>query len=323
MIDAALLNCLADGQFHSGQEVGKSLGISRSAVWKQVKYLETLGVEVYSVRGRGYRIPGGLELLNEAAVQECFSGRLSQVVSKQVVDSTNLMALRELNQPGAHRSLYLAEYQESGKGRRGRRWVSPFASNLYMSLIWRFQQGVAALEGLSLVVGVAVAEALQAYGLSDVQLKWPNDLLVGQSKLGGILLEMQGDASGECHVVIGIGLNVAMHESAATEVDQPWTSVAGALKRPVSRNELLMLILERLIDRLETFSQQGFSAFKPQWEALHAYQNEDITLHLGSKQISGRCIGVDEHGALLVDQDGEVKTYHAGEVSVRLHGTGH
>ncbi len=321
MIDERLLSVLADGCFHSGQELGERLGVSRSAIWKQMKMLESLGVEIYSVRGRGYRLPRGLDLLCEQSIsQACHQqvgARLKRILLERVVDSTNLMAMRDVQQGSAAGHLYLAEYQTAGKGRRGRTWVSPFGCNLYFSLVWGFSEGVAALEGLSLVVGLAIHKALQSLGIQGVSLKWPNDLLVGSHKLAGILLEMQGDAAGECQVVIGVGVNVAMPEGEEAKIDQPWVDLSRLTSMPISRNQLMAAILNHLIPELERFGSIGFSGYREEWQAVHAFQNEPVRLILGNKEIVGRCLGVDGHGALIIHHQGGVEHFHAGEVSMR------
>ena len=324
MIDDRLLAILSNGQFHSGQELGDLLGVSRSAIWKQMKELEQLGVDVYSIRGRGYRVPGGLDLLCEKEIvtgcSEYASSRLTTISLQRVVDSTNMMAMREVHQQGVVSGrLYLAEYQTAGKGRRGRAWVSPFAKNLYFSLVWRFTQGAAALEGLSLVVGLALVKALSCLGVEQVQVKWPNDLLVNSKKLAGILLEMHGDASGECQVVIGVGVNVAMPDQAQESIDQPWTDLHKLCDGGISRNSLMSEVLNHLVPELERFSEHGFSVFRDEWQKIHAYQNETVRLLLGNKEVVGECLGVDEHGALIVQHAAGVEHFHAGEISVRSH----
>lgn len=321
MLDERLLTALADGQFHSGQELGALLGVSRSAVWKQMKTLESLGVEVYSIRGRGYRIPGGLELLCEERIANACSqsvvGDLQKIEVHRVLDSTNLQAMRELQAGASSGQLYLAEYQTAGKGRRGRTWVSPFGRNLYFSLVWSFAAGAAGLEGLSLVVGIALHRALTDLGLDQVALKWPNDLLANQKKLAGILLEMQGDASGECQVVIGVGVNVQMPDEAEEHITQPWTDLTRLVGRSVSRNQLMATVLNHLVPTLKLFAEQGFAPFKGEWQSLHAHQGQTVTLSSAQQEITGVCLGVDDHGALVIEHANGKEAFYAGEVSLR------
>ncbi|NQZ31479.1 MAG: bifunctional biotin--[acetyl-CoA-carboxylase] ligase/biotin operon repressor BirA [Oceanospirillaceae bacterium] len=322
MIDLALLKILADGKFHSGTSLGKELGLGRSAVWKQMKAIESYGVEVFSVRGRGYRLPKGLDLLDVEHVRGLLSAQaksqLEHIELNTFTDSTNLMALRNIDQ-WRHGALYVTEYQQAGRGRRGRTWVGSLATNLYFSLMWKFSGGAVALQGLSLLVGVSVIEALSEVGIKGVELKWPNDLLFKGRKLAGILLEMQGDASGEVSVVIGIGINVLMSESSkqASQIDQPWVDLASITDRKIDRNKLLAVILSRLIENLNVFSTQGFSAFIDRWMAVHAYQDSYVKLISPNSEIEGICRGVNEQGALLLERFGQIEAHHGGEISVR------
>ncbi|NRA22787.1 MAG: bifunctional biotin--[acetyl-CoA-carboxylase] ligase/biotin operon repressor BirA [Oceanospirillaceae bacterium] len=322
MIDSALLKILADGKFHSGTSLGKTLNFSRSAIWKQMQALPEFGVEVYSVRGRGYRLPRGLDLLEVERFLDQMSPKtravLQHVELKTFTDSTNLMALRNIDQwrDGA---LYVSEFQHAGRGRRGRTWVGPLATNLYFSLMWRFAGGAAALEGLSLMVGLSMVQALAQLGIKGVALKWPNDLLYKRKKLAGILLEMQGDASGEVSVVIGVGLNVAMRELSGLtqEIDQPWTDLSSISDRSIDRNELLGVCLSKLIENLQLFSQQGFAAFMDSWHQVHAFQDSYVKLITAQTEIAGVCRGVNAQGALLLERYDKIEAHYGGEISVR------
>lgn len=322
MIDITLLQILADGKFHSGTDLGEVLGLSRSAIWKQMKAVEECGVEVYSVRGRGYRLPRGLDLLDLDRLNEYFNPQVKQALQlvdlKTFTDSTNLMALRNIRERN-HAALYLTEYQSAGRGRRGRSWVGPVASNLYFSLIWRFNGGAASLQGLSLVVGLSVVQGLKELGVGDIELKWPNDLLSKGRKLAGILLEMQGDASGDVSVVIGVGINVLMSpQSKQNEsIDQPWIDLSSITDRKLDRNKLLAAIINKLVNNIELFASEGFAVFVKAWQALHAYQDSYVRLIMSPNEIEGICRGVDEHGALLLERYGKIEAYHGGEISVR------
>ncbi|MBR9868804.1 MAG: bifunctional biotin--[acetyl-CoA-carboxylase] ligase/biotin operon repressor BirA [Oceanospirillales bacterium] len=316
-----LLAVLADGKFHSGQALGKVLGVSRSAIWKQIKSIEESGLEIYSVKGRGYRIPGGLDLLHRELIEEALEPGVSDALNlidlSLIIPSTNAKAMEAVYRDG-HGSLYLAEQQTSGRGRRGRSWASPFASNLYFSLTWQFSNGAAALEGLSLAVGVALIRGLARLGIEGVEVKWPNDLLWRGRKLAGVLLEMSGDAAGDCFVVIGVGINVKMPEAAAEAIDQPWVDLQQALGVAPSRNRLLAELINELVPVLRQFSEEGFAVFRDEWQAVNAHRNQVISLNLGNRQELGVCRGVNQTGALLLEADGGLQAYHGGEVSVRL-----
>src|SRR6056297_552208 len=252
MPQADLLARLADGEFHSGQVLADDMGVSRTAIWKQLARLEGLGLQLESVRGRGYRIPGGLDLLSEERIRLGLSSEAEKLAAEiavlPVVDSTNSELLRRQLFPPGQSLICTAEQQQSGRGRRGRDWISPFARSVYLSLTWDFAQGAAALEGLSLAAGVCVARALRATGVAVPQLKWPNDVLYDGRKVGGILIEMTGDAAGPARVVLGVGVNVAMPSAVADGIDQPWTDLAAIAGRDLpSRSALVAGLLNALL----------------------------------------------------------------------------
>ncbi|MDN3638423.1 bifunctional biotin--[acetyl-CoA-carboxylase] ligase/biotin operon repressor BirA [Simiduia curdlanivorans] len=316
-----LLRALADGEFHSGEELGALLGVSRAAVWKQLQKLEGLGLVVESVRGRGYRLSRALDLLDVDVIKDGLAPKLRQnlqLTSFLQTDSTSVRAM-EAASGAAHGHAFIAEQQTAGRGRRGRAWVSPFGSNIYLSLVWGFQGGAAALSGLSLAVGVACARMLRASGADQVALKWPNDLLVDGKKLGGILLEMTGDPAGECQVVIGIGINVAMPSEQAQGIDQAWVDLR-SLGVTLSRNALVAKLLTELVAVLERFALEGFAGFRAEWLALDAFANQAVTLSSAASSVSGIAQGVDDSGALIVWVDGQMRLFHGGELSLRAAG---
>lgn len=315
-----LLQLLADGAFHSGSELGRALGISRSAVWKHMQRLQELGIDVYSVKGRGYRIPGGLDLLDAEQLQQRLPKSVSERLEQQElvieVDSTNNRALDAMRS-GVARGLFAAEYQHAGRGRRGRQWISPLASSLCFSLAWRFNSGAAALEGLSLAVGLALQQALVQMGLPDIGLKWPNDLLVNDAKLGGILIELSGDAAGECQVAIGIGLNVRLPDEMEERLDQSCTDLA-RLGYTGSRTELLAVVVSELIEMLEQFEASGFAPLRSAWEEANAFRGREIVLSTGPRKYEGVCLGVTDQGGLRLQTASGQEVFHGGEMSVRL-----
>ncbi len=319
-----LLQTLADGDYHSGDELGQLLGVSRAAIWKQLQKLNELGVELESVRGKGYCLEGGLELLDRERLWSSLSvpvqSRLSELDVMSVADSTNSRAMQKaaLGQGGY---VCLAEQQTAGRGRRGRTWISPFGRNLYLSLSWGFEGGAAQLEGLSLAVGVAMCQVLESQGLHSVGLKWPNDLLWQKRKLAGVLLEMTGDPAGACHVVVGVGLNLSMPGVSAREIEQPWVDLQTACSSeacPVpGRNALAAKMINALVSLLSEYHQSGFSAWREQWLARDAFAGRRVVVSSGARTQEGIARGVDISGALVLDQDGEQLLCHGGELSMR------
>jgi BirA family transcriptional regulator, biotin operon repressor / biotin---[acetyl-CoA-carboxylase] ligase len=317
-----LLPMLADGEFRSGQDLADALGISRTAIWKQLNKLEELGLAIESVKGRGYRIAGGLDLLDEQRIRADLDQDAATLLNRLVISpstsSTNAQAMQAIEQGSAGGWVFTAEQQTAGRGRRGRQWVSPFASNLYVSLVWEFTQGAAALEGLSLAIGVAVADALANCGLPPVQLKWPNDVLSDGAKLGGILLEMTGDVTGACQVVVGIGINVQMPANAATDIDQAWTDLQTLGGGEYSgRNQVLAQLLNELLPMMARFEREGFAQWRDRWMQLDAFAGQPVVLTSGPKSMAGVARGVDGRGALQLETSVGIESIFGGEMSLR------
>lgn len=311
-----LLNLLKDGRFHSGQALGAALGISRSAVWKQLQHLEAeLGLSIHKVRGRGYQLARPLLLLDAIEINRAGSYAWPAHVFDSI-DSTNAEALRLIERGIEAPFMVLAERQTAGRGRRGRKWTSPFAENLYHSVVLRIEGGMRQLEGLSLVVGLAVMHTLRDMGVTEAGLKWPNDVLVGRKKIAGILLELVGDPADVCHVVLGVGINVNMQST--DEVDQQWTSMALEAGRTFDRNELVIRLGEKLRQHLDLFHASGFAAIQSEWERHHLWQDQPVSLIAGVNQIDGVVVGVDCQGALRLKVDGVEKVFSGGELSLRL-----
>ncbi|KII33082.1 biotin--protein ligase [Pseudomonas fluorescens] len=312
-----LLKLLKDGRFHSGQALGAALGVSRSAVWKQLQHLEAeLGLSIHKVRGRGYQLAAPLTLLDPHEIGRLAPSCNWPALVIDSIDSTNAEALRAIDRGQAAPFIVVAERQTAGRGRRGRKWVSPFAENIYYSLVLRIEGGMRQLEGLSLVVGLAVMHTLRDLGISAAGLKWPNDVLVGQKKIAGILLELVGDPADVCHVVLGVGINVNMQLT--DEVDQQWTSMRLESGRMFDRNQLvaeLGLTLQRYLARHQA---SGFSAIQSEWEQNHLWQGRAVSLVAGVNQIAGEVLGIDSQGALRLKVDGVEKVFSGGELSLRL-----
>lgn len=318
-----ILNALKDGKFHSGESLGELLGVSRTAVWKQLQKLEEIGLQVESVKGTGYRVANGIDLLVEADItahlRESNRNEPRSIELFQSLDSTNKYLQEQAEKSGCSGSVVLAERQTSGRGRRGKTWVSPFAANIYMSILWDFEQGAQALEGLSLAVGVAVRRALIEVGLEDVRLKWPNDIYIGNKKLGGILLEMIGDPAGHCSVVIGVGINVSMPASIAVNIDQPWTDCCSESDAPIARSRLAALLIDNIFDILNDFESLGFAGYRDEWQEADAFKGLQGTISTPRDSVSGTVIGVDNSGAVQLKlMSGEVKSFIGGELSLRL-----
>lgn len=316
-----LIRKLADGEFHSGVELGEGLQVSRTAVWKTLDKLKDVGLEVESVKGKGYRLTEPLDLLcTERLKSELAPEVLGELQGLEIfnsLESTNQRVLALAKEAPANISnLCLAEFQTSGRGRRGRDWLSPFGKNLCLSFGYTFREGFAALEGLSLAVGVMVADALKSYGVDSLQLKWPNDIWARRKKLGGILIEVHGEQGGPCHVVIGLGLNVLMRPDEGAGIDQDWTSLVQESPEPISRNQLAAAIINSLVPGVKLFEREGFGAFRARWEALDGLRDQPVVVQ-GPNRLEGVCRGIGRFGHLLIDTSEGMTELAAGEVSVR------
>lgn len=313
----ALLKLLQDGRFHSGEALGAALGVSRSAIWKQLQNLESeLGIEIFKVPGRGYRLATPLALLDVDEIVERTGESRFAITVLEDVDSTNTEVARRLARGCDAPFAVIAERQSAGRGRRGRAWVSPVAENLYCSVALKVDGGMRQVEALSLTVGLAVARVLRDFGLTQVGLKWPNDLLVDQRKVAGVLLELTGDPADICHVVIGIGINVNM--AGAVDIDQPWTSIRQVTGAPVNRNELAAELLKQLDSHLARHWRDGFSSMRAEWESLHLWHGRGVVLQAGDRATEGVVLGVEENGAIRLSVDGVERSFSGGELSLRL-----
>lgn len=317
-----LITLLADGEFHSGEEIGSLLGVSRAAVWKQIQKVEHFGLSVETIRGKGYRLTKKLELLDKAKLLENINTVKHLITELEIhtsIGSTNDRAQEKIRSGSGSGTICLAEHQIQGRGRRGREWVSPFAQNIYMSVIWHFNEGVTQLEGLSLTVGVAIANALTSFGIEGVELKWPNDVHVNGQKISGILIEMSGDADGRCSVVVGVGLNLSLDEQHAELIDQPWTDLSKVIPEHIllDRNLLTSKLIEEVVSVLKDFSLYGFKKFKDQWQNYNSYCGKKVVLLLGENKVEGVLQGIDERGAILLSTEDGVKAFSGGEISLR------
>lgn len=311
----SLIEILQDGHFHSGEELGERLAISRAGVWKRLQRLETeMGLKVCAVKGRGYRLAQPLLLLDAERLNQ--AGLPWSVQVFDTLESTNSTAQRLAAAEPEKGLVVLAERQTAGRGRRGRQWVSPYGENLYLSLALPVTGGMRQLEGVSLVVGLAIVESLAGLGIAGLGLKWPNDVLVDQQKLAGILLELSGNPDDCGQLIIGIGLNINMNIGEA--VDQPWTSLAKQLGKLCDRTSIAIDIIQHLAHYLSRFFAEGFTALRQDWERWHVWQGRVGCLSSGVNEVQGLILGIDSGGALKMRVDGQEQIFSGGELSLRL-----
>jgi BirA family biotin operon repressor/biotin-[acetyl-CoA-carboxylase] ligase len=316
-----ILQRLADGQFHSGEALAKHFKVTRATIFNALAHAQSLGVTLFSVRGRGYKLPQPIVLLNQEAVLQAIGEQREwfNVLVLDEVPSTNTYLMQLASKGAAHVTCVAAHMQTQGKGRRGRTWVSQLGASLTFSLLWRFQCGASALSGLSLVIGVALIRAFAQLGVQQAQLKWPNDVLVGGKKLAGILIELQGDMEGPSAAVIGVGINLNLPKDVLNSIDQPAIDMATASNGGVvNPNEVLGAVLKHIANCLQQFEQEGFAGLREEWLRYHAYHLQAVRMLMpNGVETHGVVQGVAEDGILLVETAFGLQRFSAGEISLR------
>lgn len=317
----AILGLLADGQFHSGTELAEALNISRSAIWKQLNSLTDLGLHYSAVSGKGYRLERPLELLDDSKILATVDERIRSLINAfdifDQLPSTNTYLSERTLENAPSGAVCFAEQQTAGKGRRGRHWVSPFGSNIYLSILWRFQVSPMAISGLSLAVGVAVIRALKHHYTETFHLKWPNDIYHQDKKLGGILVEVSGESDGPCAAVIGLGLNIYLPETEAAAITQQWTDLTQITgQQQINRNALAGTLLNQLLLVLAEFEVCGMAEYLNEWRTYDCLKDKIATLFIGQHSYEGIVQGIDDQGLLLLTRpDGNTQAFASGEVS--------
>lgn len=307
-----ILDLLKGGDFVSGEALASDVGISRAAINKQVDTLLQHGVEIYSVKGKGYKLATPLALVDESRLIDKCPNRCFYFDD---IDSTNAFMLKHAAELQSG-DICISEYQSAGRGRRGRTWVSPYGSHLYCSLFWRLSQGMNQAMGLSLVIACSLAKVLESMGVEGVGLKWPNDVYLNEKKLAGVLIEMSGQADSECNLVIGIGINLAMPQNGAELIDQPWSDLRSIGDLP-DKTELSLMLQRQIFEDLSLFESEGLKAFSERWKSNDLFMGKNVRLHLGENIKEGICCGIDNQGAVLIEHDGEIHSYIGGEISLR------
>jgi BirA family biotin operon repressor/biotin-[acetyl-CoA-carboxylase] ligase len=319
-----LARMLADGGVHSGTDLARELGCSRTAIWKQLHQLQSIGLEMTSVPGRGYKLEAPLELLDPDAVRGalCRPSILESLDVYSVADSTS-ERLRSMPYPGTGKMrAVLAEFQTGGRGRRGREWLSPFGSGLCLSVSWSFAVVPRDLPALSLASGVAVTRALRKLDLDDVGLKWPNDIVAAGGKLGGLLVDVQGESGGPLSVIIGIGINFKVSKNLQRELASgdglpPIGLHQLSAGKPLSRNSLAADIISEQHAMLTAFAGTGFESFADEWRSNDCMHGRQVTVRVGSEVLTGAAVGIGADGALLLQDKGQTHQIVSGEVTLR------
>lgn len=315
---------LCDGEFHSGEELAHALGVTRSAVWKAANALRDLGTPMQATRNRGYCLRAPTEVLSAPRIREALSRKTRDRVQRLNVawalGSTNTELVARPNPSQGCAEVLLAEFQTAGRGRRGRAWLAPPGGAVCLSLSWTFPDMPRDAGALGLAMGVCVLRALEPFGVGAAKLKWPNDVLAGDHKLGGILIELRAEAAGPACVVVGIGLNVALGAELLGKIATlglPATDLASVAAKPVSRNTLAAGIIECCVAGLLEFEQHGLRPFIEEWRHADALRGRQVSVHAGEEHARGVARSIDLNGALLVETPQGLKKFFSGEVTVR------
>ncbi|WP_221797355.1 bifunctional biotin--[acetyl-CoA-carboxylase] ligase/biotin operon repressor BirA [Oceanobacter mangrovi] len=311
-----LLALLSDGRFHSGDDLGEALGVSRAAVWKHMKKLDDLDIPYSSVKGKGYRLHDAIELLDAERIGAELTHSIDCLDILLDVDSTNSWLFERAPDHLGKRYAVLAEKQNQGRGRRGRQWVSPFGKNIYLSFLVTLPGSLQDQEGLSLMVAIAVERALTKLGLAGIGLKWPNDVYLDGKKVAGILLEGRQTQPDFCQIVVGIGLNVMLSERDAERIDQPWAALR-QYQPQVSRNRIAGVLIDQLNSMVDDFKRDGFEPWVKYWADRDVFYRREVLLSGGNEHRVGVVKGVNRKGELLLQTERGMEVVVAGELSVR------
>jgi BirA family transcriptional regulator, biotin operon repressor / biotin---[acetyl-CoA-carboxylase] ligase len=316
---------LADGRFHSGEALARTLGVSRSAIWKAVAALKALGSELHAVRNRGYRLARGSEPLDPARIRDRLTAEarahVARIDSVWSIDSTNTALLERVNPRHGTCEVLLAEYQTAGRGRRGRTWLAPPGGAICLSLSWSFRDVPQDLAALGLAMGVCALRALRVHGFDGVTLKWPNDLLIGERKLGGVLIDLRAESAGPASVVIGIGLNLALGAALLGQIASSGTAATdlASTERPLpARNALAGALLSACVGGLRAFERDGLKPFVEDWRAADALRGRAVSVSAADGLARGIARGIDLRGALMLETPAGLRRFISGDVSVRL-----
>ena len=312
-----IVGLLNDHEFHDGTTIGKQLHITRAAVWKTIKKLEQYGIRLEAGKKRGYRLKEPLILLDEKKIKSLACEKTIQMDILEKINSTNDY-LKYFMDKNKTLEICLAEMQTKGKGRFNRQWHSPFGQNIYFSLLYPFKKDVSELSGLSLVLGLAVCQAIQAVcSTQSLHVKWPNDVVIGNQKISGNLIEIQAESHSVCQAILGIGINVNMKDANKKEINQSWSSLQNLTGHYYDRNILCASLINYLLKYLKRFEQKGLTDFIVEWKSKDYLLNQSVQLICNKKKFEGIGAGINEQGHLLLKlPDGKIHAFSSCDTSL-------
>jgi BirA family biotin operon repressor/biotin-[acetyl-CoA-carboxylase] ligase len=314
---------LANGDSLSGESIGRKLGISRMAISKAIKGLTQQGLSISSVPGKGYQLESPVQLLDKDEICSALREAGSVVCDIEVLqqlESTSDYLLEQSRIRNIHRLACLTESQSSGRGRRQREWYTTPYRNVALSMGWHFDDGMSGLSGLGIAAGITITRILHEAGFdTDIGLKWPNDIVWNDSKLGGLLIDVRGEHDGPCLAVLGLGLNLSLSDEDQQNIDQACISLEQISNSTIERNTLVADLIRALAELFETYSTSGFESFIALWEDYDRLHGREVNVIRGETSFSGIAMGIDEFGALLLDEGKDsYSRFLSGDVSLRL-----
>ncbi|MFK7795057.1 MAG: biotin--[acetyl-CoA-carboxylase] ligase [Gammaproteobacteria bacterium] len=318
-----VLTLLDNNRYCSGEALAKRFNVTRATIHNCIVKIESLGISVERVRGLGYRLTQPVDLLNQAEIQsilsESVANKLANIQCLEEIDSTNRYATGLALPQAGEFSLVLAEMQTAGRGRRGRQWVSPYAANVYLSIVWPLQRPLHESGMLSAMLAISMLTALEELGVSGLNLKWPNDIYSHNKKLAGLLIECAGEISGGCKMIIGMGVNVFMSQFKKVDIDQQWTDMFSHTQDwQYSRNHIAAMLINKAVVALSQFEDNAFDDLAGAWSQWDIMKDKAVELHSAQSIQTGVARGIDNDGCLLLETPNGIEKISAGDVSLRM-----
>jgi BirA family biotin operon repressor/biotin-[acetyl-CoA-carboxylase] ligase len=324
MLQLETLKLLADGRAHSEKELVKSLGLPAPMLSKYIHKLRQLGIKVESSSHQHYQLCCPIDFLDVQKISNNLkvstADRIHRLEVFPALDSTNTYLLNAPIPDPSQMTVCLAEYQSAGRGRHGKKWNVPFGGGLCLSVGWLFNELPQNISALSLSVAVVARRVIGELTGCYPLVKWPNDLVWEDQKLGGILIETSGENENALHVVVGIGINVSIDPTYLKKIcDWPEGAIDmnSMVKRQFIKNELAGRLIEDFFATLKSYGSFGFEPHHEEFISAHYLNGREVVLSNGSSELSGTVVTVDLDGALVLKTGSSIRRVISGEVSLR------
>ena len=328
-----LLSILADGNAYTKEYLLEASGDMSYYFQENIKKIIEIFHIKLTINGDTYQIHKPLSLLSyekiRSALPEEINKKITDIHIFPRIDSTNIFANTITNVRQHTGEVVLAEHQTAGRGRGDRKWVSPFGRNIYFSLRWSFESTPQALPAYSLVVGLAVSKTLEEIGLKNIGIKWPNDVLINEKKISGILIENRVHVGDNTDInmpptlTIGIGINVDMDIDQGITIDREWTDITKELEDfNIDRNSIISKLIFNIINMSIKFEKEGFDIFKNEFSKFDIAKDRSINISKkldNSSIVNGICRGINSEGGIIIEtkEDG-IQEFYGGEISLTI-----